>query len=126
MPGRPIDPLVAEDRSARDVRGRTGPESWSVAPAVARDNRGSSRTLLKQFTGASGSSTDGRAVAYNDEVSPSRYATLLADEQTDAASCCAQPNAVSSALERLEPGSCRAADGQQMTLVSAGKTRYRP
>src|SRR5215213_4800007 len=42
---------------------------WSVAPGVAADNRGSSRTLTQQLTGRPGSSTDHRPVPYNDEVS---------------------------------------------------------
>src|SRR5829696_9783786 len=42
---------------------------WSVAPGVAADNRGSSRTLTQQLTGRPGRSTDHRPVPYNDEIS---------------------------------------------------------
>jgi hypothetical protein len=48
---------------------------WSVTPGVTRDNRGPPRTLIQQFTGRPGSSTDHRPVAYNDEAAGSSPAT---------------------------------------------------
>src|SRR5215213_10651687 len=48
---------------------------WSVAPGVAADNRGSSRTLTQQLTGRPGRSTDHRPVPYNDEVTGSSPVT---------------------------------------------------
>jgi len=43
-----------------------------VASGVTTDNRGSSRTLIEQFIGSLGSSTDRRPIAYNDEVTALR------------------------------------------------------
>jgi hypothetical protein len=41
---------------------------WSVEPGVTTDYRGSSQTLVQQFTSRLGSSADRRSVAYNDEL----------------------------------------------------------
>ena len=60
------------------------------------------------------SSTDGRPVPYNDEVSPCRHAALLARRADDEASCCASAERrqpwPGAPRARVLPGSRRAAD----------------
>jgi hypothetical protein len=83
----------------RSIPGRGGPERrwrprpnwprvlvrlWSVGPAITRDNRGYSRTLIQQIVGCLASSTEGHSVAYNDEVAGSSPATPTALHLTSA------------------------------------------